>query len=145
MKLLNPLLAALVIASMVCASAFAAKLDSHGVNERPKKVPVAYIDRDAPDPTNTGDDQGPSDDGNTGEVGGPGTTTVGPGGIDAEPDVPCTADLTGDGYVDVLDVVAVFENWGPCDGTCAADSNGDQIVDVMDLIDVVSAWGSCIP
>jgi len=54
----------------------------------------------------------------------------------------CAADLTGDGMVDVLDLLAVLGAWGPCPG-CAEDITGDDVVDVLDLLQVLSAWGAC--
>ena len=124
-----------------------AKWYAHGVNERPKVVPVVHIDFDAPDPGYTGDNLTPIDDDNTDAGTEGGTSITGPGDIEDTPlePGPCAADLTDDGMVDVLDLVAVFENWGACEGACVADTNGDQVVDVMDLIEVVSAWGTCAP
>jgi hypothetical protein len=49
-------------------------------------------------------------------------------------------DVNGDGLVDVTDLLAVMDAWGPCDG-CAEDLNGDGIVDVVDLLEVVGNWG----
>ncbi len=53
---------------------------------------------------------------------------------------PCPADITGDGTVDVLDLLEVLSQWGTA-GT--ADITGDGIVDVLDLLEVLSAWGPC--
>jgi hypothetical protein len=53
----------------------------------------------------------------------------------------CPADVTGDGAVDVLDLVAVITAWSKAGGP--ADVNGDGVVDVQDLIAVILAWGSC--
>ncbi len=58
-------------------------------------------------------------------------------------EVPCPADITGDGDINVSDLVTVISTWGPCDGACAADINGDGQVDVSDLIQVISGWGAC--
>ncbi|MCI0362769.1 MAG: dockerin type I domain-containing protein [Phycisphaerales bacterium] len=54
---------------------------------------------------------------------------------------PCPADLTGDGQVDVHDLLAVIAAWGPAGGP--ADLNGDGIVNVADLLELISAWGEC--
>ena len=54
----------------------------------------------------------------------------------------CPWDITGDGQVDVADLVETIVNWGPCSG-CAADVNGDGTVDVTDLTSVIINWGSC--
>ena len=56
--------------------------------------------------------------------------------------VPCPADVTGDGLVDVQDLVAVITAWGPCSG-CAEDIDGSGAVDVGDLVEVIVAWGAC--
>ena len=53
---------------------------------------------------------------------------------------PCPADITGDGVVDVLDLLEVLSQWGT---TGSADINEDGTVDVLDLLEVLSAWGSC--
>jgi hypothetical protein len=59
-------------------------------------------------------------------------------------DVP--GDITGDGAVDVDDVLAVIGGWGPCrvppppPELCPADLTGDGIVDVNDLLEVIANW-----
>jgi hypothetical protein len=55
---------------------------------------------------------------------------------------PCPADVNGDRSVDVLDLLEVLANWGPCPG-CPADVNGDTVVDVLDLLEVLANWGAC--
>ena len=55
-------------------------------------------------------------------------------------DEECPADCTGDGVVDVLDLLEVLSQWG---GSGSADITGDGIVDVLDLLEVLSAWGPC--
>ena len=55
---------------------------------------------------------------------------------------PCPADVTGDGVVDVLDLLAVLGKWGTCPG-CPEDITGDGVVDVLDLLEVLAAWGPC--
>jgi len=52
----------------------------------------------------------------------------------------CPADITGDGVVDVLDLLEVLSQWG---GSGTADINGDGVVDVLDLLEVLGAWGPC--
>lgn len=54
----------------------------------------------------------------------------------------CPADINGDGTVDVADILAVIDAWGPCPN-CDADINGDDVVDVSDLLGIVDAWGDC--
>ncbi len=52
----------------------------------------------------------------------------------------CPADVTGDGVIDVLDLLEVLSQWGT---SGSADVTGDGIVDVLDLLEVLSAWGPC--
>lgn len=61
----------------------------------------------------------------------------------------CTADvnppITGDGVVNVGDLLAVITSWGPCAG-CPADmvpAHGNAQVNVSDLLGVITAWGAC--
>lgn len=51
-------------------------------------------------------------------------------------------DVTGDGTVNVDDLLAVINAWGPCPGppTCPADLNDDGSVDVSDLLLVINNW-----
>jgi hypothetical protein len=53
----------------------------------------------------------------------------------------CPADLTGDGVVDVQDMVELIVAWGAC--RCTADLDGDGEVDVPDLVQLILAWGDC--
>ena len=64
-------------------------------------------------------------------------TTLIPGG-DA---VECDADVSGDGEVNVTDLLAIIDQWGSTDSD--ADINGDGIVNVTDLLIVVGNWGTC--
>jgi T5SS/PEP-CTERM-associated repeat protein len=50
------------------------------------------------------------------------------------------ADLTGDGVVDVFDLLELLGDWGPC-AECPADLNDDGVVDVFDLLALLGAWG----
>jgi hypothetical protein len=53
-------------------------------------------------------------------------------------------DLTGDGQVNVDDLLAVIGAWGACPPppeTCDADITGDGVVNVDDLLAVIGAWG----
>lgn len=61
------------------------------------------------------------------------------------PDTLCVGDLTGDGSVDVSDLLALFGAWGMCDDCddCPADLNNDCFVDVSDLLLLFSNWGAC--
>jgi len=60
--------------------------------------------------------------------------------LTCEPPGECPADITGDGVVDVLDLLEVLSQWG---GSGTADINGDGVVDVLDLLEVLGAWGPC--
>jgi hypothetical protein len=48
-------------------------------------------------------------------------------------------DVNGDGLVDVADILAVVDAWGPC-LSCPEDLNGDGFFDVVDLLEVVGNW-----
>jgi hypothetical protein len=53
------------------------------------------------------------------------------------------ADVNGDGMVDVLDLIQVILDWGPCPDpplTCPADVDGNGVVDVLDLVAVILGW-----
>ncbi len=54
----------------------------------------------------------------------------------------CSADITGDDIVDVLDLLDLLSAWGQT-GDIPEDVNGDGIVDVLDLIALLGAWGPC--
>ena len=59
----------------------------------------------------------------------------------------CTADVTGDGFVNVLDLIDLLLCFGqpaspPCD---VADINTDGTVNVLDLIELLLAFGTVCP
>lgn len=54
----------------------------------------------------------------------------------------CPADLDQSGEVNVLDLLALLSNWGPC-ADCPADLTGDEIINVLDLLALLGAWGDC--
>lgn len=54
----------------------------------------------------------------------------------------CPEDLTGDGGVNVFDLLALLEVWGDCPG-CREDLTGDGGVTVFDLLALLDAWGEC--
>ena len=60
--------------------------------------------------------------------------------VDSEP--ACPADLTGDGTVNVFDLLQLLDLWGACE-SCSADLTGDGVVDVFDLLTLLAAWGPC--
>jgi spore coat protein A len=49
-------------------------------------------------------------------------------------------DVTGNGIVDVDDLLEVINAWGICPAPCAADLTGNGIVDVDDLLTVINNW-----
>lgn len=57
---------------------------------------------------------------------------------------PIPGDVNHDGLVNVDDLLAVINDWGPCPQpprTCPADVNGDGAVNVNDLLIVINNWG----
>jgi len=54
----------------------------------------------------------------------------------------CDADLNGDGLVDVLDLLELLTQWGPCQG-CSGDMDESGEVDVLDLLKLLGDWGPC--
>lgn len=65
---------------------------------------------------------------------------------------PCVADIAPqppDGVVNVLDLLAVINNWGACPAPpapCPADiapDTPDGVVNVLDLLKVINNWGAC--
>ena len=51
-----------------------------------------------------------------------------------------TADVTGDGHINVDDVIQVVSDWGPCGSPCPSDISGDGLVGVDDLLTVVNQF-----
>lgn len=58
---------------------------------------------------------------------------------------PCLADITGDGTVNVQDLLAVLDNWGQCQSgqPCNADLTLDAAVSLDDFLFVINNWGAC--
>ena len=54
----------------------------------------------------------------------------------------CHGDIDDDHDVDVSDLLAVIENWGPCPD-CSADIDGNGVVEVDDLLELLSEFGEC--
>lgn len=54
-------------------------------------------------------------------------------------EVASSPPITGDGTVDVLDLLDMLTGWGPCGG-CPADLNGDGVVNVLDLLILLTHW-----
>ena len=63
------------------------------------------------------------------------------------PPPPCPGNINGDGVVNVADLLAVINAWGPCPNpcppNCAADVNHDCVVNVADLLTVINGRGAC--
>jgi len=53
----------------------------------------------------------------------------------------CVADVSGDGMVNVTDLLALLAAWGTSGGV--EDLNGDGVVNVTDLLILLGAWGPC--
>jgi hypothetical protein len=49
-------------------------------------------------------------------------------------------DVNCDGVVNVIDLLSVVSQWGPCEGVCAEDIVPDQNVGVSDLLLVIGNW-----
>lgn len=62
--------------------------------------------------------------------------------VTARPDVQVVpGDVTGDGHVNVDDLLAVISSWGYCP-ECPADFDGDGFVGVNELLFVLQYWGN---
>ncbi len=59
-----------------------------------------------------------------------------------EVEVGCSGDVDRSGAVDVLDLLDVLKNWGPCNG-CVEDVNGDGWVADTDVLWILTVWGAC--
>lgn len=57
--------------------------------------------------------------------------------------VNSSGDANGDGSVNVIDLLAVINTWGPCPAgaACPGDLNDDDHVNVLDLLMVINGWG----
>lgn len=57
----------------------------------------------------------------------------------------CPGDLTGDGAVGPMDLVALADAWGACPPgmVCAADLNDDGVVNTLDVLQLLELWGPC--
>lgn len=57
---------------------------------------------------------------------------------------PCPADVNGNSVVNVDDLLAVINGWGPNGGPAdCAPPGGNGVINVDDLLTVINAWGSC--
>ena len=50
------------------------------------------------------------------------------------------ADLDGDGFVGVMDLMMLLGQFGPCSGSCWADMDHDGMVGVTDLLILLANW-----
>jgi hypothetical protein len=50
-------------------------------------------------------------------------------------------DVSGDGVVNIDDLLAVIGAWGQCAGFCPADVDGNGVVNIDDLLMVINNWG----
>jgi hypothetical protein len=54
-------------------------------------------------------------------------------------DTTAEGDVNGDGVVDVIDLLLVLADYGPCAG-CDSDINGDGVVDVTEVLIILAGW-----
>ena len=59
----------------------------------------------------------------------------------AEFAAPCPTDITGDGEIDVNDLLLLLAAWDTTDPE--ADVNGDGIINADDVLAILANWGSC--
>ena len=68
-------------------------------------------------------------------------------GVPPRPTDLITADLDGDGDLDLVSISPDSRTFSVmlnrCVTTCEADVNGDGMVDAGDLLDLLGAWGPC--
>ena len=58
----------------------------------------------------------------------------------------CFGDITGDGEVNVNEILSILMSWGPCPDqgqACPSDVDQSGDVDVEDLLAVAASWGPC--
>ena len=55
------------------------------------------------------------------------------------PGETCSGDISGDGIVDISDLLAIIAGWGTPD----ADVTGDNMTDVEDLLLIIGVFGPC--
>jgi hypothetical protein len=103
-------------------------LDGDGDTEEPIPVDLDWLPRvvDDPDTIDTGT----------------GFPCVDIGAYEYQPGPLCPADFTGDGLVNVFDLLQLLGAWGDCPG-CAEDLTGDDVVNVFDLLGLLAVWGPC--
>jgi hypothetical protein len=60
--------------------------------------------------------------------------------LDGRIDACVVGDATGDGVVDIDDVLALALAWGPCPAPCQVDVDGNGSIDVDDIVLVALSW-----
>ncbi|MHC5023113.1 MAG: di-heme oxidoredictase family protein [Planctomycetota bacterium] len=67
-------------------------------------------------------------------------------GIADECEPTCAGDLDGSGVVDIVDMLDLLGEWGPCPASpapCNADLDLNEQVDILDLLQLLASWGGC--
>jgi hypothetical protein len=129
---------------------FAQRLDGSGAEVGPNDIRISDVGNDGNDLSDAGEPAVATTSGQELLVVWHGDETAGPL-VDDEFEiygqrfgigvVTCLGDNTGDGFVDVLDLINVIIQWGSANPD--VDGNDDGIVDVLDLVDVILNWGPC--
>jgi hypothetical protein len=65
------------------------------------------------------------------------------GSINACPAPPCTGDINHSGAVNIDDLLAVINAWGPGGGNGPSDVDHNGVVNIDDLLSVINHWGGC--
>ena len=62
-----------------------------------------------------------------------------------DPASSCNEDITGDGLVDIFDILSLLGRWGDCppEGVCVGDLNANGQVDIVDLMDMLYMFDVC--
>ena len=81
------------------------------------------------------------DDPNTPDTGAGAAPLVDMGAYEFDPS--CPADASGDGFVNVTDLLLLLGAWGSCPAPCPPDINNDGNVNVTDLLTLLAGWGAC--
>lgn len=56
-------------------------------------------------------------------------------------EVEVVGDANGDGEVNIIDLLQIIADWGPCPPlSCPSDLDGNLLVDVEDLLKVIAGW-----
>ncbi len=55
-------------------------------------------------------------------------------------EVTVYGDVTGDGVVDIQDLLVLIAAWGSCDDPCPADLDNNGVVDIADALEMIAAW-----